>query len=484
MSTPEQNSADIIVIGGGAAGLSAAIEASKLGRSVILLEKNAELGGTTAWAVGAITATRTPHQRSAGVDDSPDDHFEDLDAVAGKLAPRDNKALRRILVDGSVDVIPWLMSLGLVFLGPMPEPPHRKPRMHNVVPSSRAFPFHLGRECRRLGVDIRLNARAIRLHKDGTRVTGVVTQTAAGREQILSARKAVILAAGDYAASAEWKAALGAAAVADVESVNPTSTGDGFRLGVDAGGSVLNGDIVRGPIMRFVPPRKRNLLQQLPPHKFMARVIVSAVRWMPHALLRPFLTSFITTALGPSPELFAAGAILVNAHGDRFTDERQSPASLVFRQPGGNAYIVLDAKRARMFEHWPNFVSTAPNVAYAYLSDYKRSRADIYREASTVEDLARQLGMKPDTLAASLRTANASDGPFVALGPVRSYVVFTDGGLRISKSMEVLDAASEPIPGLYAAGSNGQGGLLLEGHGHHLGWAFVSGRIAGRNAAT
>ena len=39
------------------------------------------------------------------------------------------------------------------------------------------------------------------------------------------------------------------------------------------------------------------------------------------------------------------------------------------------------------------------------------------------------------------------------------------------------------IPGLYAAGSTGQGGLLLEGHGHHLGWAFISGRIAGRNAA-
>jgi hypothetical protein len=39
------------------------------------------------------------------------------------------------------------------------------------------------------------------------------------------------------------------------------------------------------------------------------------------------------------------------------------------------------------------------------------------------------------------------------------------------------------IEGLYAAGSTGQGGLLLEGHGHHLGWAFISGRIAGRHAA-
>jgi fumarate reductase flavoprotein subunit len=49
--------------------------------------------------------------------------------------------------------------------------------------------------------------------------------------------------------------------------------------------------------------------------------------------------------------------------------------------------------------------------------------------------------------------------------------------------MQVLGADAAPIPGLLAAGSVGQGGLLLEGHGHHLAWAFVSGRIAGRNAA-
>ena len=64
-----------------------------------------------------------------------------------------------------------------------------------------------------------------------------------------------------------------------------------------------------------------------------------------------------------------------------------------------------------------------------------------------------------------------------------SYVVFTDGGLKVSTSREVLDGDGRPIPGLYAAGSNGQGGVLLEGHGHHLAWAFISGRIAGANAA-
>jgi succinate dehydrogenase/fumarate reductase flavoprotein subunit len=73
--------------------------------------------------------------------------------------------------------------------------------------------------------------------------------------------------------------------------------------------------------------------------------------------------------------------------------------------------------------------------------------------------------------------------PFVALGPVKSYVVFTDGGLNVNTDLKVLHRNGEIISGLFAAGSTGQGGLLLEGHGHHLGWAFISGRIAGRNAA-
>jgi predicted oxidoreductase len=53
----------------------------------------------------------------------------------------------------------------------------------------------------------------------------------------------------------------------------------------------------------------------------------------------------------------------------------------------------------------------------------------------------------------------------------------------VNERLEVLGAEGHPIPGLFAAGSTGQGGLLLKGHGHHLGWAFTSGRLAGRHAA-
>ena len=69
------------------------------------------------------------------------------------------------------------------------------------------------------------------------------------------------------------------------------------------------------------------------------------------------------------------------------------------------------------------------------------------------------------------------------LGPVRSWIILTDGGLTVNRHHQVTRADGGVIPGLYAVGSVGQGGLLLEGHGHHLAWAFTSGRLAGLHAA-
>ena len=156
------------------------------------------------------------------------------------------------------------------------------------------------------------------------------------------------------------------------------------------------------------------------------------------------------------------------------------------------AWIVFDRSVAAKFSAWPCYISTAPGVAYAYLDDYRRNRPDIFHKANTVAGLAASMGVPAEGLETTLARYNAGErgerpaleqGPYYALGPVRSYVVFTDGGLKVSPQLEVLRADGTPIDGLYAAGSVGQGGLLLEGHGHHLGWAFISGRIAGRNAA-
>lgn len=487
--------ADVVVIGGGGAGLAAAIEAAGQGAKVVLLEKNPSLGGSTAWSVGSISATRTPHQKARGIDDNPDDHFDDMEVLAGSYANRDNRALRRILVDRTTETLAWLEDMGVVFVGPNVEPPHRRPRMHNVLPNSKAFPYHLGRRAQELGVVIKTETRAEKLLRENGRIGGVAACDPSG-PIIYRARGGVILAAGDYSGSRELKAEWAGPDVTDLEPVNITATGDGFRLGLEQGAEMVNGDIVRGPIMRFVPPAAPPLIGRMPPWTSLAKIMKWSFDHVPQKMLRPFVMSFLTTALGPSPDLFKEGALLIDKNGERFCEETQKPGFKVPHRPDRCAYILMDAAIARKFEKWPYFISTAPGVAYAYLSDYRRNRPDMFWSGDNLDGLAQKIGADPTRLKATVEHYNAqmrqdrpgsfpalTEKPYVALGPVRSYVVFTDGGLRVTESLEVLDRNNDIILGLYAAGSNGQGGVLLEGHGHHLAWAFISGRIAGAEAA-
>jgi fumarate reductase flavoprotein subunit len=484
---------DVIVIGGGGAGLAAAIEARTAGCQVVLLEKNARLGGSTAWSVGSITSTGTPHQARAGIDDRPEDHWEDMALFAGELAGRDNDALRRILCDEVPEAFRWLLALGVRFYGPMPEPPHRQPRMHNVLPNSLSYVYHLGRHARRIGVDIRVVARVTELTTEKRTVTGAVC----GDGRRFRARRGVVLATGDFTNDPELKARYMGPQHAKVEGVNATATGDGQKLALALGARVINGDLALGPEIRFVPPARTTLVRRLPPWSALAVAMEWALDRLPPALLRPFVMGFLTTALAPSLQLFAQGALLVNRDGQRFCDELGAPALALPDQPDKAGYILMDGRLARQFSAWPYFVSTAPGVAYAYVEDYRRSRPDVYTGAQSLSELARRLQMNATALQDAVTEHNSGlaavsgksqraplvEPPFIALGPVRSAFVHNEGGLEVDDKHRVLGKRRKPIAGLYAAGATGQGGLLLKGHGHHLAWAFVSGRRAGRLAA-
>jgi fumarate reductase flavoprotein subunit len=176
----------------------------------------------------------------------------------------------------------------------------------------------------------------------------------------------------------------------------------------------------------------------------------------------------------------------VNQCGERFGNELDRPAWRLPDQSDKVGYIVIDQALAQRFSAWPDFVSTAPGIAYAYIPDYRSNRPDVYTEAPTLDALATKLGMSVPALAQSVSSASVrplGSGPYVALGPVRSVFVHSEGGLVVDTQHRVLGGGDQPLSGLYAAGSTGQGGLLLKGHGHHLAWAFVSGRRAGRFAA-
>lgn len=488
---------DVIVVGGGGSGLAAAIEAATLGRSVILLEKNPALGGSTAWSVGSISATNTPLQLARGITDSPDDHFVDMGLFCAKTGLPDNLALRRILVDNVPDTFRWLQSMGVVFHGPLLQPPHRKPRMHNVLPNSRAYIYHLSRHARKLGVDIRTHASVQELIVSDGSVLGVVCDSG-GHRLRLRAKGGVVLTTGDFGGNVEMRETYISSAVAQARPINPTNTGDGHRLVQGLGGVILNARHHLAGV-RFVPPPPSWVLK-IPPWGIVTRFLSWSLDHMPPALLRPFVMSFLTTVLQSSPELYKEGAVLINRHGRRFNDERSAPTRHLADQPEGEAFILLDGVLVRKFSAAPYHISTAPGIAYGYIPDYRRSRKDIFHEAPTLAALATRLRIDPASLQHTIAAYNddappegeasargdrprLEGGPWVALGPVRYYITFSDSGVAVNERHEVLGADGAPIGGLFAAGFIGMGGMLLEGLGHHLGWAFTSGRRAGRHAA-
>jgi succinate dehydrogenase/fumarate reductase flavoprotein subunit len=496
MQAMKKVEADVVVVGGGGSGMAAAAAAAERGANVILLEKNPFFGGTTQLSVGSITASGTRLQKKAGIQDTPDEHFEDMSLfLTPELAAKENLELRRVLVDNVTESVAWLESIGVTFFGPMPEPPHQKPRMHNVLPNSRAYSYFLQKACRRAGV--RMHSAAVvgdLFERDGC-VAGIVANTGDGPTEFW-ARGGVIIASGDFSASTPLKE-VHVPHLVDVDAVNPASTGDGHMLGQAVGGHVRNGEVVWGPSMRFKAPAQDTLMRRLPPFAWLTRPMQFALLNLPLRVFRPFITRFMTSSMAPEPSLYRAGAILVNHEGRRFADERSSPERLVARQPRKEAFIVFDHALATRFEKWPDFISTAPGVAYAYLSDYKRTRPDLLRQAGSLEELARQVGLPAAALAESVAEFNANvergapgetrkpltEGPFYALGPVQSWIVFTEGGLAVNGRHEAVRKDGAVIPGLYAAGSAGQGGVILAGHGHHIGWAITSGRRAGRFAA-
>ena len=501
--------ADVVVVGGGGSGLAAAIEAASLGREVILVEKNPDLGGATIRSVGSISATCTRHQIRKGIKDNPEDHFEDgskfNEAVRNALwrgyHNEDNAALRRILVYNAGDTVRWLESMGVRFFGPTLETPHRRPRMHNVLPNSRAYGYWLEKRARAIGVDIRTGRRAKRFLLNGRRVAGVECVREDGTLERYRARGGVVLSCGDFSAGEELKRRFVRRELVNMKTgCNPANTGDGHLMAMELGARVLNSHMAVGRV-RFIAPTRRRLVQLLPPWRILTKFMELSLEYMPAWLLRPFIMSFLTTVLEAQPSLFRHGAILVNKRGERFCDELDHPEFKLVEQPEQHAYIVFDDRLAKKYSKFPHFVSTAPGIAYAYVPDYQRSRRDVFHKASTIEALARKIGADAPTLVQTISKRNlslksemskggtASDtlsieaGPFYAMGPVSCFIRGTEGGLAINERFQILGENDQLIPGLFGAGLTGLGGMMLEGHGHHLGWAFTSGRFAGRNAA-
>lgn len=495
---------DIVVVGGGGSGLTAAVTAVSPNCHVLLLEKCSGLGGSTALAIGSLTAAGTKLQSRAGIQDSTEDFLHDLDdAVSGLgLRYRNNKELSRVLVRDAAAAIDWIAKLGASFVGPFKEPIHRVPRMINVVPNSRSYISVLRRAAIKKGVVIKTDSPVLELITSGEDIVGVKVGSLNGT-RIIHANRAVILATGDYSSNKNMKAEFMSKELAEVDGINPASTGDGHVMGMAVGAAVHNMDLSAGPNLRFTSPQSL-WIESLPTFPALAKLMGIVAKNAPKNFFRFIAKRFLTVHSSPSVDIFKKGAILLNRDGKRFTNELQNTPLLamsVARQPGKIAFIFMGYNLARMFSVPPNYISTAPGIAYAYFDDYRVLRKDLMYNGQTVSQLAERVRMDPLILAetidrySSFVVAGQDDdfgrkelgkgfheGPFYVLGPLMGCFSTVEGGLSLDSECHVLTTEGKIIPRLYAVGSVGQGGLVLPGHGLHILWALVSGRIAGQNA--
>ncbi len=493
---------DVIVVGGGGSGLAAAVSSAEAGLRVLLVEKLPQPGGTTGIAVGSFTANRTAWQQRAGVDDTLDEHVEDM----GRFPPepyeaQNNAGLRRYFASEANTTLDWLAAMGIAFHGPSPEPPNRVPRMHNVVPNAKAYIATLHARLIRLGGEVLCSATVEALTREDDRVTGVEVRVNGGERRTIRARRGVVLAAGDYANSPELIGKYRGEAFTTIEGINPHATGDGHRLAESAGAPLVNMDVAYGPELRFVPPSEKGFVQLLPSSGPLLWIMGRLLPFVPTFVIHKIIKRLLVTWQHPENALFDDGAILVNREGRRFCNERIWPDREIAlsQQPGKIAYILLDTRLIKKYSAWPHFISTAPEIAYAYVEDYLRLRPDVAVRADSLERLAVARHLPLAAIRATVDEVNRSiaggqpdgfgrvlEGPplegnrWVLLGPAKAYFTTTEGSPPINARMEVLDAAGAPIPGLYAVGQNGLGGQVLWGHGLHIAWAMTSGRLVGR----
>lgn len=466
---------DVLVIGAGGAGLAAACAAAEAGAKVVVLESLDGCKGTTSWSVGSFAAANTRLQKAAGIEDDAQAFYDDI-AVAFPQTP-DTEPLRRMLARESGPTLAWLEKFGLVLVGPFPEPPNRCPRMHNAVPAGIAYLEVMAAHARKLGVAVRYKSRVRELAVEDGVVRGARYELeGAGR---FVAARSVVLASGDFSGSSELRQAYLSAPAAAALPINPCSLGDGHRMARDAGAQMKRMEGVFGPQLRFAAAPHAPWFSSLPSWRWLRKLAAAVLTHAPRAVLGQFARQLLVAHMSPVPALFQAGAIIVDTSGVQI-GVGADPASDLAGRPGATGYIIGNAAIAERFSRFPDYISTAPGVAFAYFRDYERGRPDLLRWADDSRQLADRIGCDPGALAAATKSL---EGRLFALGPVKAMLTVTEGGAATDDHGRVLRPDGESISGLYAAGGIGQGGLMLKGHGLHLAWAITSGRNAGRHAA-
>lgn len=232
---------DFIVVGAGTAGLPCAIFGARAGARVLLVEKEAQIGGTLHVSGGHISAAGTKRQKERGIQDSAEAHFKDIQRISNKTARED---LVRLALSHTAWLVDWLQEEGFEFAPDSPRivhghEPYSTPRTHYGVDEGRSVLKILSRVVQPLidsgAVTLALQAKLKALLTDTGRVVGV--QFAQGGEiKTARARRGVVLATGGFASAPELFKEIEGFPL--VSAARDHSTGDGLVMAQGLGAHI------------------------------------------------------------------------------------------------------------------------------------------------------------------------------------------------------------------------------------------------------
>ena len=438
---------DVLIVGAGGAGLTAAVRANQDGAKVLVIEKMPLVGGNSLKASGGMNCAGTKFQEAEGITDSGVVEFVE-DTMNGGHHMND-LALVSTMAENSAEAVAWLETIG----APLPKVAATGGTVHKYLhspedgsPVGAFLVAKLSEEAEKQGIEIMLNTTATEIIMDGGAAAGVKAEDA---EHVYTINaKAVVLATGGFGANFDLMCSFNPDLKNAVTTNHPGATGDGILMAEAVGAATVDMDQIQ---------------------------------------LHP--TVYQATSMLVSEKMRSLGAILVNQEGKRFTNDlatRDAVSAAELEQTGGYAWIVFDQ----------NLVDNNKS-ARQYIEQGMAVQGDTY------EELARAMNVDEAAFVETMNTWNAavaagedaefgrnngmdadlSTAPFYAI-QIAPGIHHTMGGVKIDVRTEVISTEGAPIPGLYAAGEvtgGVHGGNRIGGNA--VCDFVVFGRIAGANAA-
>ena len=487
--------ADVVVVGAGGAGMTAAITAAGEGKSVVILESQSMVGGNSVRATGGMNAGKTVYQdenefgESAGVEKTlktaaekyadnetitalaktvseqwaayqanPTGYFDsvelmELDTMIGGKGIND-PALVETLCANSADAIDWLDEHGITlhnvssFGGASVKRIHRPVNAEGKTVSVGSYMIPLLQEnCEKAGVKMMLDTTATEILTDANGAAVGVKATGASGETVTVNAKAVVLASGGFGANLDMVVKYKPELKGFMTTNAPGIQGQGIEMAEAIGAATVDMDQIQI-----------------------------------HPTVEANTAALITEGLRGD------GAILINEEGQRFIDEvgtRDVVSAAEIAQTGSYSWLVVDQAMADASSVIQGYIKKGYTVTGATYEELgKAMGVDAAAFAETMEKWNGYVEAKNDPDFGRTSFANPlNTAPYYAV-KVTAGVHHTMGGLKINANTEVLNEKGEVIPGLFAAGevTGGVHGANRLG-GNAVADFTVFGRIAGAAAS-